>query len=105
MVCEGGKGTWGKEGSEIQGATAVRDEQDPNYDSEDVCIFIIPLIINTKITHHMHIIYNNFKSHHIMYYRMVLIITRTDMCLPAPPLLMCSKWVLKAYWMSILSVV
>jgi hypothetical protein len=34
---EGGKGTWGKEGSEIEGAVAVRDSQDPNYDSEDVC--------------------------------------------------------------------
>jgi len=31
----GGKGTWGKEGSEIEGAVAVRDSQDPNYDSED----------------------------------------------------------------------
>eukprot|EP00026_Physarum_polycephalum_P009497 Phypoly_transcript_09622.p1 GENE.Phypoly_transcript_09622~~Phypoly_transcript_09622.p1 ORF type:complete len:381 (+),score=81.49 Phypoly_transcript_09622:117-1259(+) len=31
----GGKGTWGKEGSEIEGAVAVRDAQDPNYDSED----------------------------------------------------------------------
>jgi len=31
----GGKGTWGKEGSEIEGVTAVRDHNDPNYDSED----------------------------------------------------------------------
>jgi len=30
----GGKGTWGKEGSEID-PVAVRDSSDPNYDSED----------------------------------------------------------------------
>lgn len=31
----GGKGTWGKEGSEIEGAVATVDSHDPNYDSED----------------------------------------------------------------------
>lgn len=31
----GGKGTWGKEGSEIDGAVAIAGSKDPNYDSED----------------------------------------------------------------------
>lgn len=37
----GGKGTWGKTGSEYGSSTRV-DAQDPNYDSEDVCI---PLLL------------------------------------------------------------
>jgi hypothetical protein len=35
----GGKGTWGKEGSEINAVAAASDTHDPNYDSEDVCFF------------------------------------------------------------------
>jgi len=31
----GGKGTWGKEGSEFGGAVAISDSHDPNYDSEE----------------------------------------------------------------------
>ena len=39
----GGKGTWGKEGSEINAVPGASDSHDPNYDSEDVCV------INTTI--------------------------------------------------------
>lgn len=40
MVGLGGKGTWGKEGSEIDAEVAIRDRNDPNYDSAEEVIII-----------------------------------------------------------------
>ena len=46
----GGKGTWGKPGSEIDGLDRVDDIRDPNYDSDtQVSGSLQPLILITEL--------------------------------------------------------
>lgn len=57
----GGKGTWGKEGSEINVAAAATDSYDPNYDSEEVLYFSVNLILNLSKTNNMTWIYTDLR--------------------------------------------
>jgi hypothetical protein len=90
---EGGKGTWGKEGSEIEGAVAVRGPHDPNYDSEDVCISLAHFYINQHNPYKrpFHVARLHFSMH-----AKIFLIRILAMCPVLPLLLKYLKQVLKA---------
>ena len=65
----GGKGVWGKPGSEMEGAPDVMDEKDPNYDSDsldngDVTLeAIVPQLSPAEIHKHVEPIILEYYSH------------------------------------------